>query len=87
MEKKGNIILTRNRQDFLINKAAIQLLRHFTCWNQVVCVKTHLPDFMRVSLKIYLNDNMVYQSKTKVGHTLLQCHPPADFDMYMPKAI
>lgn len=40
-----------------------------------------------VSLKIYLNDNTVYLSKTKVGHTLLQCHPPGDFEMYMPKAI
>lgn len=50
MEKKGNIILIRNRQDFLISKVAIQLLRHFTCWNQVLCIKTHLPDFMRVYL-------------------------------------
>lgn len=30
MEEKGNTISTRNTQDFIISKAAIQLLRHFT---------------------------------------------------------
>lgn len=36
MEEKRNNISTRNMRDFrksLISKVAIQLLRHFTCWN------------------------------------------------------